>query len=75
MARRNVLAELRPWKCPVCNYQRPTARRLARHIAMKWDDAHVGWRLERNILPATIETVGEVNKMIPKILPYLKPNQ
>jgi len=81
VARRKALIDgTRPRRCPICDYSAPhgsnfaTARGLAQHIAMKWDDAHRTWRLERGILPARVQTMREVRKMIPQIIPYLKPN-
>lgn len=72
MSRRNVSAEIRRWKCPVCNYRRPTARRLAQHIAMKWDDTHRTWRKERAILPIEYKTLGEARQIASQILPFLR---
>jgi hypothetical protein len=72
MARENVIAKLRPWKCPICSYQRETARQLAQHIAMKWDKSHIDWRVEHGILPPhRPEDMPTVHRMIPEILRYL----
>jgi len=80
VARRKVLIDgTRPWRCPICDCSAPhgrnfaTARGLAQHIAMEWDEAHVAWRVERNISPIKVETMREVLKMIHEILPHLKP--
>lgn len=69
MGREKVIAELRPWKCPICSSQRLTARGLAQHIAMKWDKAHIDWRIEHNIYPPhKPEDMLTVQRMIPEIL-------
>jgi len=49
MVRRKVIAEGRIWKCPICNYQRPSVRRLALHMAMKRDEKHKEWRKEHSL--------------------------
>lgn len=72
MVRKRVIAEPRPWKCPICNYQRSTARRLAQHILMKWDEAHINCRFERyTLLPHRPEDMLAVQRMIPEILKHL----
>ncbi len=72
MPRMKVFAEVRRWKCPICSCQRPTAGRLAQHIAMKWDEAHRAWRKERSILPLDYRTLAEARRIASQTLPFLK---
>ena len=80
MAREKVISGTRPWRCPICDAQRPhgtnwrTARGLAQHIAMmngassiKEEGAHKEWRRKHGISPFEYETMKEVPKMIEQI--------
>lgn len=78
MARKVSESGTRRYRCPICDEAGPqgsnfaTARGLAQHIAMKWDKAHLDWRIERNIVPPHRPTdMPTVQRMIPEILKYL----
>ncbi len=39
----------RAYRCPICHDAFSDLHAIARHIALKGDEEHVSWRLERNL--------------------------
>jgi len=62
MARRNVVAKEKEWRCPICHKHSYNIRGLAMHLAMKRDNAHVRWR-EENTLPIDYKTMREAQEI------------
>jgi hypothetical protein len=70
--------DLRPLRCPICDFVVPCFHRfatpycLAMHIAAKWDDsAHIIWRKEHGINPVVYQSLGDVQTLVRQIMTFL----